>query len=57
MAQRVPEIKQDFIKYLGEDYKIDYRLLKAQDFGVPQRNGSRTITHISSLTAPVGIIG
>lgn len=36
MAQRVPEIKEDFIKYLGEDYKIDYRLLKAQDFGVPQ---------------------
>lgn len=36
MAQRVPEIKEDFLKYLGEDYKIDYRLLKAQDFGVPQ---------------------
>lgn len=36
MAQRVPEIKEDFIKYLGADYKIDYRLLKAQDFGVPQ---------------------
>ena len=36
MAQRIPEIKEDFIRYLGEDYRIDYRLLKAQDFGVPQ---------------------
>lgn len=36
MAQRVPEIKEDFIKFLGEDYQIDYRLLRAQDFGVPQ---------------------
>ena len=36
MAQRIPEIKEDFVKYLGEDYLIDYRLLKAQDFGVPQ---------------------
>lgn len=36
MAQRIPEIKEDFIKYLGEDYQIDYRLLKAQDFGIPQ---------------------
>ena len=36
MAQRIPEIKEDFIKYLGEEYKVDYRLLRAQDFGVPQ---------------------
>ena len=36
MAQRIPEIKEDFVKYLGDDYQIDYRLLKAQDFGVPQ---------------------
>ena len=36
MAQRIPEIKEDFVRYLGEDYQIDYRLLKAQDFGVPQ---------------------
>ena len=36
MAQRIPEIKEDFIKYLGEDYVVDYKLLRAQDFGVPQ---------------------
>ena len=36
MAQRVPEIKEDFMKFLGADYQIDYRLLRAQDFGVPQ---------------------
>jgi DNA (cytosine-5)-methyltransferase 1 len=36
MAQRIPEIKDDFKKFLGEEYDLDYRLLRAQDFGVPQ---------------------
>lgn len=36
MAQRIDEIKENFKEYLGEEYICDYRLLKAQDFGVPQ---------------------
>ena len=36
MAKRIPEIKEDFVKYLGKEYQIDFRLLRAQDFGVPQ---------------------
>jgi len=36
MAQRIGEIKDDFKKYLGDDYVCDYRILRAQDFGVPQ---------------------
>lgn len=36
MAQRIGEIKDNFKEYLGDEYVCDYRLLKAQDFGVPQ---------------------
>lgn len=36
MSKKIEEIKDDFAKYLGEEYLFDYRLLKAQDFGVPQ---------------------
>lgn len=36
MANKIVEIKQNFKDYLGEDYLFDYKLLKAQDFGVPQ---------------------
>lgn len=36
MSNRIEEIKQNFKDYLGDDYLFDYRLLKAQDFGVPQ---------------------
>lgn len=36
MSKKIEEIKDDFTKYLGEEYQFDYRLLKAQDFGVPQ---------------------
>lgn len=36
MSKKIGEIKDDFTKYLGKEYLFDYRLLKAQDFGVPQ---------------------
>lgn len=36
MAQRISEIKDNFREYLGEEYICDYRILRAQDFGVPQ---------------------
>ncbi len=36
MSKKIEEIKDDFTKYLGAEYQFDYRLLKAQDFGVPQ---------------------
>lgn len=36
MAQRIDEIKDNFKEYLGEDYVFEARILKAQDFGVPQ---------------------
>lgn len=36
MAKKIEEIKGDFANYLGKDYQFDYRLLRAQDFGVPQ---------------------
>ena len=36
MSKKIGEIKDDFTKYLGVEYQFDYRLLKAQDFGVPQ---------------------
>lgn len=36
MSNKIEEIKQNFKDYLGDEYKFDYRLLKAQDFGVPQ---------------------
>lgn len=36
MANKIEEIKANFKEYLGEEYVFDYRLLYAQDFGVPQ---------------------
>ncbi len=36
MLNKKEEIIADFETYLGNDYKFDYALLKAQDFGVPQ---------------------
>lgn len=36
MANKIVEIKDDFKSYLGEEYVFDYKLLRAQDFGVPQ---------------------
>lgn len=36
MANKYSEIMDNFKEYLGEGYKFDYRLLHAQDFGVPQ---------------------
>ena len=36
MAQRIEEIKDNFREYMGADYKFDYRILRAQDYGVPQ---------------------
>lgn len=36
MANKIEEIKGNFREFLGEEYKFDYRLLRAQDFGVPQ---------------------
>ena len=36
MSKKINEIKEDFTKYLGEEYQFDYRLLTAQDFVVPQ---------------------
>lgn len=36
MVNKFEEIRQNFKDFLGEEYKFDYKLLKAQDFGVPQ---------------------
>lgn len=36
MSNKIEEIKSNFEEYLGKDYLFDYRLLRAQDFGVPQ---------------------
>ncbi|MDY2914588.1 MAG: DNA cytosine methyltransferase [Alloprevotella sp.] len=36
MSNKIDEIKRDFKDFLGEEYVFDYRLLRAQDFGVPQ---------------------
>lgn len=36
MAQRIDEIKENFRDYMGDEYQFDFRILKAQDFGVPQ---------------------
>lgn len=36
MAQRIDEIKDNFREYMGDDYAFGYRILRAQDFGVPQ---------------------
>lgn len=36
MMNKINEIKQNFVDYLGEEYQFDYAVLNAQDFGVPQ---------------------
>lgn len=36
MANKIIEIKDNFKEYLGDEYIFDYKLLRAQDFGVPQ---------------------
>lgn len=36
MANKISEIKENFKEFLGDEYMFDYRLLRAQDFGVPQ---------------------
>lgn len=36
MMNKIEEIKQNFEDFLGEEYKYDYAILKAQDYGVPQ---------------------
>ena len=36
MAQRIGEIKDNFREYMGDEYLFDYRIFKAQDYGVPQ---------------------
>ncbi len=36
MMNKIEEIKQNFVDYLREEYKFDYAILKAQDYGVPQ---------------------
>jgi len=37
MARKYNEIEKDFHNFLGNEYVFDYRILQAQDFGVPQR--------------------
>lgn len=36
MVNKIGEIKQNFSEYLGNEYQFDYKLLYAQEFGVPQ---------------------
>lgn len=36
MANKLAEIKEDFLKYLGDEYAFDARILQAQNYGVPQ---------------------
>ena len=36
MANKLSEIREDFQKYLGNDYTFDAQILEAKDFGVPQ---------------------
>ena len=36
MANKYPEIVNNFKEYLGDEYQYDFRLMYAQDFGVPQ---------------------
>lgn len=36
MAKKLEEIKEDFHKYLGDEYAFDAKVLQAQDYGVPQ---------------------
>lgn len=36
MMNKIDEILQNFRDFLGDEYQYDYKVLKAQDFGVPQ---------------------
>ena len=36
MAKKLPEIKEDFSKYLGDEYVFDAKVLEAQNYGVPE---------------------
>lgn len=36
MANKIDEIRQNFREYLGDEYRFDFELFKAQDYGVPQ---------------------
>lgn len=36
MMNKISEIIQNFEEFLGGDYKLDFAVLKAQDYGVPQ---------------------
>lgn len=36
MANKLSEIKEDFHKYLGDEYAFDAKVLEAQNYGVPQ---------------------
>lgn len=36
MANKIDEIRQNFRDYLGDSYTFDFRLLYAQNYGVPQ---------------------
>lgn len=36
MAKKLLEIKEDFSKYLGDEYVFDAKVLEAQNYGVPQ---------------------
>lgn len=55
MANKVDEIKENFKEYLGEEYVFDYRLLYAQDFGVPQ-NRERFIMIGNRMGIPINEI-
>ena len=36
MSNKIEEIKQNFSDFLGNEYRFDFRILRAQDYGVPQ---------------------
>lgn len=36
MCNKFDEIEQDFNNYLGDEYSFDFKILNAQDYGVPQ---------------------
>ena len=36
MSNKIEEIKQNFMEYLGEEYQFEAAVLDAQDYGVPQ---------------------
>ena len=55
MSNKIAEIRQNFKDYLGEEYVFDYRLLRAQDFGVPQ-NRERCIMIGNRMGIAPGLI-